>query len=152
MSTWINKAKPHAHLYSIIHSHRPRHDTHQCKQAASPSCSLDQPLCTRTFHLGFVGSFGSWDVLFYHRLNQQLDSPHPRRSLTPVGLVGCTTLLKWELVLWLAHRTLSPSPRLWVSRSMESQTGECCHTAGKLQTLQCERRRQNEQVRHRAEL
>ena len=32
--------------------------THQCKQAASPSCSLKHSLCTRTFHLGFFGSFG----------------------------------------------------------------------------------------------
>ena len=37
---------------------RPKCSTHQCKQAASLSCSLEQPLCTRTLHLGFVGSFG----------------------------------------------------------------------------------------------
>ena len=154
MSTWTNKAKPHVHLYLIIHIYPPRHDTHQCKQAASPCCSLDQPLCTRTFHLGFVGNCESWDVLFYHRHYQQFDSPHPRCPSTPVRLVGCTTLLKWALVQWpwVEDRTLFLLPRRSVSRSMESQTGECCHTAGKLLTLQCKRRRQNEQVRHMAEL
>ena len=145
MSTWTDKAKQRAHLYLIIHSHHLRRGTHQCKQAASPCSSLGQPLCTRTVHLGFVGNFGSLDVLSYH--HQQLaDSPHPRRPSTPVGLVGCTTLLKWALVLWLAHSTLSPVLRRSASRSMESQTGESRHTAGKLQTLQCERRRQEEQL------
>ena len=60
--------------------------------------------------------------------------------------MGCTTLLKWALVLWLVHSRLSLSPQRSASRSMASQTGECCHTAGKLQTLQCERRRQEVQL------
>ena len=123
----------------------PRHGTHRCKQPASPSCSLDQPLCTRTFHLGFVRNCGSWDMLSYHH-QQLVDSPHPRRPSIPVGLVGCTTLLKWALVLCLVRSTLSHSLRRSAPPSMVCQTGECRHTAGKLQTLQCERRCQEEQL------
>ena len=123
----------------------PRHGTHRCKQPASPSCSLGQPLCTRTFHLGFVRNCGSWDMLSYHH-QQLVDSPHPHRPSIPVGLVGCTTLLKWALVLWLVRSTLCHSLRRSASPSMVCQTGECGHTAGKLQTLQCERRRQEEQL------
>ena len=44
-------------------------------------------------------------------------------------------ILKWALVLWLAHRTLSLSPQQTASRSMESLAGEYRHTEGKLQTL-----------------
>ena len=90
--------------YSIIDGYHPKRGTHQCKQADSPSCSLDQPLCTRTLHLGFVGSFERWVSQPYY---YQLDSPPPCCSTTPVDLVGCTTLSKWALVLWLAHSTLS---------------------------------------------
>ena len=134
-----DKGKLWAQLYSAIYAHPPRHDTHQCKLTESPSCSLNQPLCTRTFHLGFVGSFGRWVLQFYHHQQQQLDSPHPCCSSTPVGLVGCTTLSKWALVLWLAHSTLSDqSLRRSALRSVVGQTGECCHTGGKLQTLQWE--------------
>ena len=80
--------------------------THQCKQAAFPWCSLHQSLCTRTFHLCFVGNFGNWDVLTYHH-QQLVDSPHPWSPATLVDLVDCTTLLKGALVLCFAHNTLS---------------------------------------------
>ena len=50
---------------------------------------------------------------------------------TTVGLVGCT------------QTTLSLAPTVSVK---ESQTGEWSHTATKLQTLQCERKRQEEQL------
>ena len=53
-------------IYIIIIIMHPRFKTHQCKEAASPSSSLEQLLCTRTFHLGFVGNFGSWEMLPYH--------------------------------------------------------------------------------------
>ena len=112
--------------------------THKWKQAAFPCSSLEDQLCTRTFHVGFVGSFGRWVMQHYHQ-QQQLDSPHHRRSSTPVGLVGCTTPLKWALVLWLAHSTLSHSPRRSGSRSMVSQTGHLYHTAGRLHILKWEK-------------
>ena len=109
-----------------------RCNTHQCKQAASSSCSLKHPLCTHTCHLGFVGNVGRWDVLSHF---QQLASPYPCHPSAPVGLVGRTTLLKLALVLWVAHKTLSQTSQRLVSRSMLSQTGQSHHIAGKLLTL-----------------
>ena len=98
----------------------PRHVTHQCKQTAFPCCSLKHSLCTRIFHLGFVGNCESWDMQPYHQ--HQLDSLHLCCSWTPVGLVGCTTLAMWALVLCLAHSTLYHSPWRSVSRSVVGQT------------------------------
>ena len=119
-----------------VHCGLPRWDAHQSKLTVSPSCSLDQPLCTCTFHLGIVGSFGRWVLQPYHNQDQQLDSLPHCCPLTPVGPVGCTTLSKWVVALSFAHSALSD----WTSRRSAShsgvcQTGECCRTAGKLQTL-----------------
>ena len=126
-----NKLNPCPASY-VIYGH-PKCSTHQCTQTSSPSCSLDQSLCTRTFHLGFVGNFGSWEVQPYYR--HHLDLLHPRRPSTPVGLVGCTTLLQWALVLWVAESTLSPSPRQSASHLEVSRSDDSRHTAGKLQRL-----------------
>ena len=109
-------------IYFIIIIMYLRFKTHQCKEAASPSCSLDQSLCTHTFHPGFVGNFGSWDMLSYqHRY--QFDTLHPRCPSTPVGLVGRTMLLKWARILWLAHSPLYQRPQRSASQSHSSQSG-----------------------------
>ena len=111
--------------------------THQCKHTSSPSCFLKHSLCTRTFHLGFVGNFGSGDMLPYY--HQQIDTPHSHRPSTPVGLVGCTNLLKWAWDLWVAHSPLYHCPQRSASQSHSSHWRVSRHASGQLQRLKWEK-------------
>ena len=122
-------------MFICLFDHPRCSSTHQCKQVASPSSSLEQPICTRTFHLGFVGNFGRWDTLPYHH-QHYLDTPHPGCPSTPVGLVGHTTLLRWAWVLWVADTPLYHCPQWSMSQLHSSQWGVSRHAAGQLQKLQ----------------